>query len=139
MFVLCIDYFPGGIRCRMPFAILHDHNFMSLCEGAPSFIPTNISNSTTHCKQDISKPINQIKLNTTNTPNMNTTTFATAATSDEELAVEESIAALTTGGIDFDNLDSAEDLPSHNTKDELMGDINQIEGGVGATNMGNNG
>lgn len=65
---------------------------------------------------------------------MDTTTFATAATSDEELAVEESIAALTTGGIDFDNLDSTEDL--NTTKDELMGDINQTEGG---TNMGNNG
>ena len=70
---------------------------------------------------------------------MDTTTFATVATSDEELAVEESIAALTTGGIDFDNLDSTEDLPSHTTKDELMGDINQTKVGTGDINMGNNG
>jgi len=70
---------------------------------------------------------------------MDTTTFATAATSDEELAVEESIAAFTTGDIDFDNLDITEDLPSHTTKDELMGDINQTKADMGATNMGDNG
>ena len=70
---------------------------------------------------------------------MDTTTFATAATSDEELAVEECIAALTTGGIDFDNLDSTEDLPSHTTKTEFMGGINQTKVGTGDINMGYNG
>ena len=70
---------------------------------------------------------------------MDTTTFATAATSDEELAVEESIAALTTGDIEFDNYDSTEDLPTHTMKGELMGDINQTKVGTGDINLGNNG